>query len=122
MKKLITLLLLMSFSAVAADEPTITLNKNDFAPFDGFLINKERGQRISWLQIDYDTLKKIDDLKDQEIQTLNQNLVNVKQENQDTKKELNDSNNLNSWKQLGCFTLGVLTAVATAFAINHAIK
>jgi hypothetical protein len=92
--------------ACHADQPSVVLSQGQAAPFPGILIDVARGQRLDDLQLDYTHLQKVDSLKDQDIQILNDRVNNANKEVQDLSSRLSSQDNSSHWKEVGMFLAG----------------
>ncbi len=107
-----------SSSVFASDPDNIALNSGDKAPYAGVLLPTARAQRVDVLNLSYQSCQKIGTLKDDENALLTQRLANAQTEN----KELADKASSSEWKEIGAFTLGLLTSIGMAFAVSHVTK
>lgn len=112
MKITVTLLILLWSANCLADQPSVALSQGQSAPYAGVLVDPARVQRIDNLQLDYDHLVKVDSLKDQDVQVLNDRVNNLSKVNEALNDKLVNQDNSSTWKIIGGFALG---AILTGF-------
>lgn len=120
---ILSLSLLLTTSSYTAD--VVFLNKNDPAPYPGFLFDSDKAKVTRQRLLDEDTDKQlIDSLKksldlQSKISDLNQNKVNICVTQIDSlSKSVNDSKNLTDLQKFFWFGMGILTFGLVLYGVN----
>jgi len=108
MKNLLIVIFLITSINKAFPQDSVKLNKGQEAPFEGFLINKERTTELIKAEKQNITLRELGKQKDELTDFYKQDARNARNE---TQKEKTKS----FWKSTGYFILGVLI---TGFAFK----
>jgi hypothetical protein len=122
MKKYIVGLSLVLSITSYADEDTVYLMKGASSPFNGYLIDVSRAQRIAWLEANYSEGEKVSALKDQEIDILNQRVNNANKEVRDLSSRLTTQDNGTHLKELLMFSLGAVMASGVAYGAVRLVR
>lgn len=121
MNKLIALLLILTSTLSFGDDKTVHLDKGEPAPFNGFLLDAARAQRVHLMDLDLQTCNKVSDLKSQEIDIGNTRITNANKEINHLSERLAKEQDT-FWKSVGMFVLGAATATAVAFAAARSVR
>lgn len=124
MKKLITILLIISHW-VFADE-AVFLNKNDPAPYDGFLITPAKVQEIKQVKFERDTYLKLNESYDkslklqEDINSKNQDKIKLLlDQNDKLAKTAYDSQSINTLEKALWFVGGMVAVGLGAYGISQ---
>jgi hypothetical protein len=128
MKKKISLILILLLSNSAIAEPKlIYLEKNEIAPFTGYLINPEMEKKFRLLdsELDYQkkinlSLKTINNLYEENELIFIKRLENNQKQIENLNKRIIREDSI--WGKLGMFLLGGLTTTLLSFGVNRASK
>lgn len=124
MNKLITFILLFSFTLYAGDVTHI--EKNTPAPYTGYLFTPEKTNEVKNVVVERDGLLKLNESLTKSLQLqsdvadLNQKKVTILLEQQDKlSKSLYDERSVSNWTQFGWFALGVLATSAAIYGVSQ---
>lgn len=120
MKKLIIILLLIS-NVCYSDQSTY-LNKDDKAPYDGFLLDREKASKVRLLDIDYKEALKTQEYLKTDNELYVKRLENMTQENDRLSKQLVEARDPNIWDKIGFFFLGALVTTGIAYGVSRATR
>lgn len=128
MKKLITLVLMASFSTSLFAQ-VLYVSKGDPAPYNGYIFtlgaeldNRKKLEDLKTLVLVEANDKKIIDMKDLYITESNTEMNIWKTQAQDLSKQLAEQSNSSFWHSVLYFGLGVVASTAMAFAVSRASR
>ncbi len=105
------------------------LEQTQPAPYRGYLITPEREKKLRLMSEELDLYKGLAENNKKILEnykesvSLYQERLNVAQkDNSELNDKLRKHEEYTFWKYAGMFTLGILTSVATAFAVSQAVK
>lgn len=125
MRYLLILLLIPSIALAQVKH----LNKNDKAPFSGYLFSPDKEAEVRKTNEDYKTLVLVDQnnqklfkLKDDQIGIMDKQITLWRTQSQDLSKQLVERENSSFWKQTLFFGLGAIVTTAIVYGVNKASK
>src|SRR6267142_3267332 len=123
MKKLLIFLMLFSYSLCLADDNNdyALLNKDDKAPFKGYLISEEKGMKLKLMDLDLQSKIKVIDLQQQEQLVMQQRLTNSENEVNQLNKQLENVKDNSIWGKVGFFILGAAVTGLVAYGVTRAL-
>lgn len=105
---------ILSSPSFAADS-VVHLQKNDPAPYTGFLLSPERAERVRTISIEHDTLQKIN----KDLNGINTTLkTQIKNCNNENSLLSNNTKDTSVWVKAGYFLLGVVITGAIVKAVK----
>lgn len=121
MNKSIAILLILFQFPVYADDAKY-LGKGQPAPFDGFLLDREKASKVRLLDIDLKESLKTNEYLKKDNELYVQRLDNMKEYNDNLAKEVVTLRENSIWSKLGFFLLGAATTTLITFGISRATK
>jgi hypothetical protein len=122
MNKIIPLLLIVLTPLNALADDAKFLEKGQIAPFDGFLLDREKATKVRLLDIDYQEALKTKDYLQKDNEVYIQRLDNMKNYNDRLAKENVELRENSIWSKLGFFVLGALVTTGIAYGVTRATK
>lgn len=114
MNKIIIFILLVSNTCFAQD--AVHLQKDDKAPYEGYLTNPSKTRDLYNVGLERDSLKKQLELSQSDNGLLKQEKTILIDQNDKLAKTAYDSQSLSSWEKIGYFALGIITAGGAVYA------
>lgn len=122
MNKLIIFLLIALTPLNSLADDAKFLEKGQAAPYDGFLLDREKAAKVRLLDIDYQEVLKTKDYLQKDNEVYVQRLDNMKNYNDRLAKENVELRENSIWSKLGFFVLGALVTTGIAFSVSRATK
>ena len=130
MKPLLPLLIsltIVSNSLYAGD--AVFLEKDKAAPFDGVLLPQDKALAIKQMTLEHDTyllmnqsLEKSLSLQKNIIQSQDDKVNILLQQNDKLAKSLGDERSMSNWERIGFFALGAVLTTAIAYGASKAAR
>jgi len=130
MKLLIATILTLIFTIqVALADTAVNLSKDQPAPYDGVLLDKEKADKIRDELIDKDALEKTNESLNKSINLYrsNEDILNNQKgmlinQNIELTKALNDTRETSGWTKVGYFLLGVAVTGVAVYGATRLAK
>ena len=127
MKYLIAIVLVFAFTVQSAfAEDIVHVKKGDAAPYDGYLLDQEKANKVRDQALDNEGLVKTNESLNKSIILYKSNQDLLTQENDillkkdiELTKTLNDTRTTSDWVKVGYFVLGVVVVSAGVYGASH---
>lgn len=122
MKYLLTFLLIFVNITTYATDDVVILQKGQAAPFEGYLLTKEKGETVYKLGIDLNYQTRRGDLLEQKVSLLDEQNQRNRDYIKDLSTQLVEAKSDTIWSKIGFFVLGCAVTTAVTWGVTRAIK
>jgi hypothetical protein len=122
MKKLVSLICILTCLQAYGGDDVIHLDKGSPAPFSGFLITPDKADSIRNMKIDLDTANKVNAVLLDNQKIYEERVNNYKSHSEDLAKQVESLKDNSMLSKVGFFVLGAAVTGLVAYGTTRALK
>lgn len=122
--KLFTILIMVltAYPLNALSDEVIHLDKDQKAPYEGFLFDREKAEKVRILDIGLKSQVKINSILTDENGIYEERLTNLREQNSNLSKSLIEERSSSIWSKLGFFILGAAVTTGVVYGVSKATR